>query len=58
MIANRKCECQWDIGPGTVLSLCAEHHAYVQKHYVQVTGTMFRLDEQGNMRDYETIPNR
>ena len=51
------CRCQWDTDTGKVLSLCGAHHEYAQRNFVQVTGTMFRVDENDEMIDYEKIPD-
>ena len=29
---------------------------FVRNHYVQVTGTLMRVDDDGKMKDYEKIP--
>ena len=51
------CRCQWDTDTGAVLGLCGAHHEYVQKHFIQMTNTFVRMDDDGNMKDYMKIPD-
>ena len=55
-IESKICKCLWD--GERVLSLCEGHYKYVQKHYVQVVGTLMRVDADGNMLDYKRIPDK
>lgn len=55
-ILPTECNCKWD--GDRVLSLCKAHHEYVQKEYVQVTGTLIQIDNDGKMVDYERIPDQ
>ncbi len=47
------CKCRWS--GSKVLSLCGAHMEFVRNHYVQVTGTLMRVDDDGKMMDYEKI---